>query len=137
MSYRHLPHTADIKIEITAPSLEQVFQDATALLRELTVGSTGVEVRERRDVTVRGDTPAEQLLQFLKEGLYLFAVDGFVPAGWVSDSITPTEIQGAFEGESFDPNRHETQPEVKAVTRHDLALDRTPDGWLGTIVFDL
>jgi SHS2 domain-containing protein len=42
-----------------------------------------------------------------------------------------------MSGERFDDTRHEPQPEVKAVTRHQLRVEETARGWTAVMVLDL
>jgi SHS2 domain-containing protein len=65
MTYRYLPHTADIKVAIEAPTLEALFGDAVTVVRHLLVGrspvasdSTAVASREpcRANTSTTHDT---------------------------------------------------------------------------------
>jgi SHS2 domain-containing protein len=127
--FRFVPHTADVAAVLEAHDEDGLRRAGVGALRELLVGSSRVDSREQRAVPLRGGDPAERLVHFLQDVLYLYDVERFVPAG-----LTPVGI----EGEIFDPGRHETRPEVKAVTHHDVEIHREPEGLLRvTIVFDV
>jgi SHS2 domain-containing protein len=51
--------------------------------------------------------------------------------------VTPTSLEATVAGERFDPSRHETQPEVKAVTRHELVVEQTEGRWRAEVLFDV
>ncbi|HEX9580670.1 MAG TPA: archease, partial [Gemmatimonadales bacterium] len=141
MTYRWLPHTADVRAYLEAATLRGVLEDATAVVRELLVGASAVTPAETRTIRVTGTDQAELLLAFLRALLEQYYLDRFVPA--VAEVSEPTggtdgpDVSATIRGESFDPSRHEQQPEVKAVTRHGLKVERTGTGWTAEVVFDV
>ncbi|NIM48139.1 MAG: hypothetical protein GTN78_20670 [Gemmatimonadales bacterium] len=137
MTYRFLPHTADIRVAIEAPSLELLFAEATEVMRQLLAGDSPVESHLRHPVRISTGDTAELLLGYLRELLYRFDTDRFVPARVAFDMATPTQMAGEVSGEKFDPARHQVQPEVKAVTRHGLVVAHKDTGWHAEVLFDL
>lgn len=137
MAHRFLPHTADIRVAFEAESLDALLAEGLVVLRGLVAGESVVEPRERRAISVGATDPADLFLAFLRELLYLYATDGFLPAGFEFASVTETSVEGTLLGETSDPQRHAHQPEVKAVTRHGLVVERVGDGWKGEVVFDV
>lgn len=124
-------------MEIAAPNLESLYADATDLVRELVVGQSEVAASDVRQVAVAGADGAETFLAFLRELLFVFETEGFVPARFEAERTDERGVRGRLHGERFDPARHEAQPEVKAVTRHGLALERADAGWRAQVVFDV
>lgn len=141
MTYRFVPHTADIRATIEAPTLRALLEDLVQVLRELTAGDRPVEPRAARVIAVQAPDPPELLLALSREILDAFQLDGFVPARLEIDALTqPPEapsLRGRVMGERFDPARHETQPEIKAVTRHGLVAEPAPRGWRAELLFDV
>ena len=128
MPYRFVPHTADVAVELRAPSETGLYQAGIDALRELLVGASPVAAREERPVARRGADATEQLIHFLGDALYLYDTERFIPV-----RVTPAGLAG----ERFDPARHHAQREVKAVTRHGAAVRADRRGWRATIVFDV
>lgn len=122
---------------IEAPTVEAAYADATAAVRELLAGEREVAGREERPVAVSGSDPAETLLAFLRELLFHFERDTFLPAEVRLDRADATAVEGLIRGERFDPRRHEAPPEIKAVTRHGLTFEETGDGWRAAVLFDV
>lgn len=106
-------------------------------MRELLVGTSPVIPSDRRTIAVTDTNAAETLLHFLRELLFAFESDGFVPARFEVGRADEQHVRGVLHGERFDPTRHETQPEVKAVTRHGLWLEPLESGWRAEVVFDV
>ena len=138
MTWEYREHTADLRVAFRASSLEDLFSDGMLLVRELVAGSSA-EPRPGRRHTLRleADSPAELLRAFLRELLFLFETERFVPAALDVVRVDDTRLEATVRGEPFDPDRHETQPEVKAVTRHGLGATRSGSGWTAEVVFDL
>jgi SHS2 domain-containing protein len=127
--FRFVPHTADVAVELTGADEAGLHAAGVAALRALLVGASAVREREERAVPVRGNDATERLVHFLQDVLYLFETERFVPARATAAGVT---------GESFNPARHETRPEVKAVTFH--GADVRPGangGWQATVIFDV
>lgn len=137
MTHRFLPHTADIKVAFETDTLEALLVEATKVMRGLLAGTSPVEPREERLVELECSDRAELFLAYLKELLYLFAAHGFLVAAVEIDSVDQTKLVARVRGEGLDAKRHEHQPEVKAVTRHDLVVERRGDSWYAEVVFDV
>lgn len=141
MTYRFVPHTADIRASIEAPTLRGLLEDLVQVLRELVAGDRPVQSRSSCVIAVQAPDPPELLLALSREILDGFQLNGFVPARLEIDTLTEPpaapSLKGRVIGEPFDPVRHETQPEVKAVTRHGLMAEATATGWRAELLFDV
>jgi SHS2 domain-containing protein len=137
VTHRFLPHTADIKVAFETDALEALFVEATEVMRGLLAGTSPVEPREERPVELECSDVAELFLAYLKELVYQFAANGFLVAGVEIDQVDQTTLRARALGEALDPERHEHQPEVKAVTRHDFMVENRKDRWFAEVVFDV
>lgn len=141
MTYRFVPHTADIRVSIEAPTFRGLLEDLVQVLRELVAGDGPVKPTTGRLIAVQAPDPPELLLALSREVLDAFQLDGFVPARLEIDTLAPSplppSVRGRLVGEPFDPARHETQPEIKAVTRHGLVAKRAAGGWQAELLFDV
>jgi len=84
-----------------------------------------VRPKEERAVSASGGDASALVVAFLTELLVLEQTDGFIAreirARPVGDP--PTAVLASVTGERFDPDRHTSRTEVKAVTLHDLVFD--------------
>ena len=46
-------------------------------------------------------------------------------------------VQAVLTGERIDPKRHELVADVKAVTLHDLRVERSATGWDAHVTLDV
>ena len=129
MPYRFFPHTGDAAALLEAPDEPGLRAAGVAALRELLVGDSPVASESERRISPSGHDPAERLIHFLREVLYLYDAERFVPA-----EASP----GGVRGEPFQAGRHRAIREVKAVTYHGVEVRRSEDGTLrASVVFDL
>lgn len=135
--YRLLEHTADMGIEASGATLEELFAQAAYGLLEIIAGAAGALSREEKSVTVRGGDTEELLVNWLNEVLYLFETGGLFPVDFEVEEVAGNRLKARVVGEPFNPQRHTVEREVKAVTHHQLAVERTADGWRARVYVDL
>jgi len=126
-----LPHTADLRVALRAPDLATLYAAAVNLVRELLVGDSPVAARQERSVDLGVIDEAERFFRFVRELLYLYDTERFVPARLTDEKTL------AVGGEPFDPERHVIYHEAKAVTRHGYTFGQTADGYEVELVVDL
>jgi SHS2 domain-containing protein len=135
--YRFLDHTADLRIEVTADSLEGLFVEAAAALFDITVGVGSIDVREFRQVQASGDDTRELLVDWLRELLYRLSEEEMLFSRFEITNISETEIAARCGGEPFVKGRHEARREIKAVTYHGLEIVRHGGTFSASVVFDI
>lgn len=137
MTFRFLPHTADVIVEIEAASLADVFREAMKVVRRLVAGKARVAGTRSFVISLAAVASDELLLLFVRELLTRFQLDTIVPAKLDIRQLDGNRLEATVHGEPFADSRHEPQPEVKAVTRHGLSVAETATGWRAVLVLDL
>lgn len=137
MSYRLTPHTADIGAEIEAETLEGLFADAATALADLLVESGEIRPVESRSVRVAAEGLPELLVEWLSELIFRLDTEGLVFRTFEFARLEAEGLEATVRGEPLDPDRHAPGREVKAVTWHDLQVERTGGGWKARLLFDL
>jgi SHS2 domain-containing protein len=138
--YRIIDHTADLGIEVTADTREDVLARAAEALFDLLAERDRIRETETRTIRAEGEDPADLLVNFLRECLALYTGEGFLLR---SVSVHPgegMELRADAGGEACDPHRHRIRMEIKAVTWHGAVLEETPQGprrWRGRVIFDV
>ena len=129
--FRWVEHTAELELEIEAPSQEAVFGEALAAFAELAGNGSGP--RTTRHLEVEADEPALLLAEWLSELVYLADAEQFVPERIAALELAEDRLRATIEGHLGEP-----RPFVKAVTLHRLEL--RPDdtvGWRARVVLDV
>jgi len=95
-------------------------------------------VEERDIFEVIQDAPnvEELLVAWLRELLFQFSAREFLFKDFSIEDISSTHIKGIARGERIDRARHELKKEIKAVTYHELKVEKVNDLWQGKVIFD-
>jgi SHS2 domain-containing protein len=132
-------HTADVGLRVTGGDLDDLFRTAAEGVFDYIVANRAdVRPVEREAVYLSADAPDELLVAWLNELIFRCETkhrlyNGFgVHVG--SEGLT---LRAQIDGEPIDPGRHVLDHEVKAVTRHGLALRRVVEGWEAEVILDI
>lgn len=138
MSHRILAHTADTGVEAHADNLPNLIEElATGMFESMAslvagVPSEGVEI----EVEVTGPTPEEIVFGALAELLYESEVGDVFLCDFRAELSGRREVKVKALGVPF--SRVEvTGPPIKAVTYHDLHVEKMADIWRGRVYFDV
>ncbi len=133
--YRELEHTGDLAIEVTAATREELFAHSLVAMARLMVEEDGIAAAERREIRCDAGDDADTIRDLLAAALNLFLIDGFI---WRAAEVKIQDgaVVAALTGEQYDSRRHQLLEEIKAVTYHRLAVEKSGDTWRATIVFD-
>jgi SHS2 domain-containing protein len=135
---RFLEHTADIGIEVRAPSVEACFARAAAgMFACFTAPADPNAARESVLIDLGGEGLEDLLLAWLGELLYFSEVKGVAFHEFSVFEVGSNRVRGRAEGPPFGPGAETTGSGVKAVTRHGLELRKIAGGWYARVIFDV
>jgi SHS2 domain-containing protein len=132
-------HTGDLGLDVSAPTLADLLAAAVLGLVDVIVDGETVVGRDGRNVEVTAPDRELLLVRLLREVLYVYDVERWLPAT-VEVTVaagTPVSARAELRGERFDPARHEVKTEVKAVTYHALEVRETARGLRARLILDL
>jgi SHS2 domain-containing protein len=129
--FRWVEHTAELELEIEAPSQAGVFEAALEALSELAGDGNGPAATH--ELELEADEPALLLVEWLSELVYLGEAEQFVPERVAELELRDGRLRALVEGHRGEPSHL-----VKAVTLHRLEL-REDDtvGWRARVVLDV
>lgn len=131
MAHRWVDHTAELELEIEAPSEEAVFAEALAAFAEL-VGSEPAGEPARHEISASAPDRAALLAEWLGELIFLAETEDFVPEQLAELELARDGLRATVDGRRGSP-RHL----VKAVTYHGLELGRDDKVWHARAVLDV
>lgn len=135
--YRLFDHTADFGLHVFGKSETDLFQNAAfAMYDQITDVSLLCSTKSML-VSVTGDDRMELMFNWLRELLYLWSGKQLLVHSTRVDVVSGSNLRAAVFIDPYDPNRHEIQSDLKAVTYHQLQVDRTSKGWEARIIFDV
>ena len=129
-------HTADVGIIAYGRDLPELFANAARGMFHFIIDPAAAEARERRVRSVEADDLEGLLVAWLNDLLLVLNGDGYVPAAFLVEEVTPTRLRATLPGEPVDPERHRFRLDVKAATYHTLQV-RQGDGWSARVLFDV
>lgn len=130
--YRELRHTADWEIEVWAPDLPKLFEQAAFGMYSLSGTHLYPDPRITRTIELSADDAESLLVKYLNELLFMgeqygLAFDTF------EFKFNDHNLQGVLHGAPMT----EQGKEIKAVTYHNLAIQTGKRGLEVRIVFDV
>ena len=140
MPFRFFDHTADVGLELSAPTLPALFEEAALALSAVLSRSGRVEPRCHVSVSLTAPSLEQLLVDWLAELLGRFDVELWVTGGvavTVDRGDGRCSLQALVAGEPLDLRRHPGALPVKGITYHRLSVLQTADGWCATIVLDV
>jgi SHS2 domain-containing protein len=128
-----LEHTADVGLRATGVTLEEVFEQATLGLADI-IGIRGNAAGTVEPVDLTGSDIPGLLVDWLSEFLWLHETRAAALVSVQVRQVTDERVHGWIE---LAPLGEATGVQVKAVTYHQLAVEREPGGWRATVFFDV
>ena len=130
--YREQPHTADWSLEVWAPDLIGLLQQAARGMYALMHTQLRNAPRAAYRFDLNAPDPEMLLVAFLSELLYFTQRDD-VGFDAFSLAVHGATLTATVEGAPLES----IAKEIKAVTYHNLAVHETESGFMATIVFDV
>jgi SHS2 domain-containing protein len=132
--WEEFEHTADVGLRVRGATLADLFANAARGMLDLAVGGEKtVQEQERVALELQAPDIETLLVDWLTELLYLMEDGSFIPAGVEVVAVEANSLRAeAIGGAGADLHRH-----IKAVTYHDLSIEKTEGGYQATVVFDV
>jgi SHS2 domain-containing protein len=135
--YEFFEHTADLGLRARSPDPDTLFAEmATALFAAVVEDLSTVRPGQRVDIEIAGKELDLLLFDWLRDLLIRFDADHQLFSKF-EVRIGESGLTGAAWGEPLDPARHLLSHEVKAITYHELRVEREADGWVAEVIVDI
>ena len=135
--YETFEHTADIGIRVRAADLNGLFEDAArGLFAVLMANPEAVRPVQELSFRIEAQRLDDLLHDWLAELLFAFDTRR-VLLGEFRVEVSGDRLEASARGEPIDLQRHQLDMEIKAITYHELKVERDGDGWLAEVIVDL
>lgn len=135
--YETFEHTADIGLRARAGDLDALFVEiAKAFFSVIVENPTEIRAVNEFSVSVETDELDDLMYDWLAELLYLFDTEHVLMCGF-DVTVQDGKLTATVCGEPVDETRHRLDMEVKAITYHELKVERNGDEWLAEVIVDL
>jgi SHS2 domain-containing protein len=130
--FREIAHTADWELEVWAPDLCRLIEQAALGMYHLTGAMLSSEPRYSRLISLKNIDPETLLIDFLNELLYLAESEG------LAFDHFDLRFDGAMlKAQVIGATIESMEKEIKAATYHNLRIIETDQGLSANIVFDV
>ncbi len=137
VEYKLLHHTADICIELSAPTLKQLFDRSASAITEQMVSSKKNSHGTAKDISIAASDKDLLFIYWLQEILYLFYVDGLIYTGSKITVLNNTALKAKAVFNRFNPKEHVPKREIKAVTYHNIHIEKRRGKYVVRFVVDI
>ncbi len=130
--FEEVEHTADAALRIYGQDLGELFANAAYGMFTLMANWEDIPSSREHEISLRAIDNETLLVDWLSELLYLHEMEGIVYTAFEILDISPTRLQAIARG----TERWNHLTAIKAVTFNNLHIEKTPEGYTATIVFD-
>jgi len=135
--FRFIDHTADIGVVIFGESLPELFQHAAQSFFSVLTELKNIHESESRSFSLDAPGLEELLVSWLNEFLYLFETQGLLFNRFEIKKLSKERLEATAWGEKYTAEKHPIKRIIKAVTFHQLTIQKQRGRWKTQIIFDL
>lgn len=132
-----LDHTADIGLIVYGKDLKTLFENAGEAFFHLVTDLQRVKRRVERRIDIKGESLERMMVDWLSELLYLHEVEHLLLKGFKVDTVGEGGLKAKVKGEPFQEGVHLIKTGVKAVTHHQIQVQKENGGWRAQVILDL
>lgn len=141
MSFKLIDHTADVAVIVEGNSLEEIFISACQAWKFVTIDSVSEKIESSKKLIFNSSNYEILLSDLLTELNFQLLIKK-----WVFISIknillqelnSSIQLEVEIFGEKFDPNKHHIKEEIKAVTFHQMKIEKVDNHFETKIIFDI
>lgn len=119
-----------------------LLEEAARGMNQILIDPRSVENKREIVVNATGNSPADLLINWLRELLYIHSEQHLVYGDFHIEETELKEdrlssVSGIAKGELFNQERHHLFTEIKLITYHKLKVCKEGNNWIGRVIFDL
>jgi SHS2 domain-containing protein len=137
--FEFLEHTADLKFIAYGSTLDECFRNSARAMFSSIVDPESVGGNHLEEIELKAETLEILLHDFLSELLFLFETRELLFREFrVSvDRNGGYRLKAELKGDRYDPKKHDIEMEIKAVTYHELFVEKRDDEWTAQVLCDI
>lgn len=138
--YKYINHPADIAVEVTAGSIEKLFEISADAWKSSVIEKSSSESPFELHIDIESLTKEELLVEFLSElNFNLFSRNLVFSKirNIIIDDSSNFRIRASVYFEDFNPSQHKLKNEIKAITFHLMDIKEDNGIYTTKIVFDI
>lgn len=140
-----LEHTADIYIVAYGENILELFENAGLAMFESMTDTSGIDKKQVREIISEGFDLESLLYRWLEDLLTIYYSETIMCSEVSVESLNierrgddiQYNIKGKCIGDFFDPDKHVSKVEIKAVTYHLMRIIKDEEKWKAYFVLDI
>jgi SHS2 domain-containing protein len=141
MAFKFIDHPADIAVEVEEHSLEELFKSACFSWREAAMNITSFNKESSKKFIFNAAAPEILLVELLSElNFQLYSkkwVFVTIQNLLISKIVSGYHLEVELFGQTFHPEIHKMKEEIKAITYHQVKIEKVGNLFKTMIVFDI
>lgn len=137
MQFELLDHPADIGFRAHGATVEELFANAARALVFIILDPSNIVSGQQISLSAEAGDYESLLVNWLNEVLYYIDGKRIALGEFDISQLSSTRIECIAKGEPRDPQKHPPKLAVKAVTYHQLEVQRAENGWLAEVYVDV
>jgi len=135
--YEQFDHTADIGVRIFGRNLKELFENAAFALFDIAADLEGLTSSISLTFDIKAENLDELLLSWLDELLFNFCTKSILFFDFKIKSVSKDHLTAKAFGRHVGENKNRLKTEIKAVTYHELKIQKVKSGFEATVIFDV
>ena len=135
--YHTFDHTADVGLEAWGATLEQALAEVGFGFQSIMLGDGLVRPMQSRTFSVWAADEEALVVAWLSDLIFAFETEGWLSATIEISVTSATSFLAFCRGEPLDETRHEVAVGVKAVSYHELLVQRDDSGVRLRVILDV
>ena len=140
-NYRFIDHNADIEVEVSGSTLEELFTASAYAWKEVVTEKSPISNSSSYPLDLAQLSPEGLLVSFLDELNYMFQTKkwilGRIEAITIKQEDEDWVLTARLKGEPFSSLKHKAGVEIKAVTFHQPNIKKSGNFYSTRIVFEI
>jgi SHS2 domain-containing protein len=139
LPWKLLEHPSDIRIEVHGKNVEQIFLNSASAMTSIITGTDEHPKKlSVKNLFLQSDFLQDLLVDWLRELLFLFTVERFVFCDASLKIDETNAIEAIVLGYFMEfPDQFRDGVEIKGITYHGLLFEKTRDGFVAQVIFDV
>lgn len=135
--YEYFDHTADMGMRIEGKDLAELFTGSAVGMFSLIAPLDQFKPSDALEVLLHAENAEELLWKWLRELHYLFSTQKLIFKEFEYKELNEKMVWATCWGEYFDPEKHQSEREIKAVTHHGFQVAKNGSNWKAEVIFDI
>jgi SHS2 domain-containing protein len=124
-SYEYFEATADIGLKAYGNDIEEAFENAGLAIFNIISDTSDIEPKNEIRFEVTSEDEVSLLYDYLEELLFFHEVEFMLFSEFHVEIDEGFRLKAAIRGEAIDWDRHERKTEIKAITFHEMRVEKS------------